>query len=104
MFEFISSLFGSQRKTNVKKFADLVTEIKKISSVYECGLAMKAVIKFRESLSGDDELIPYIDNLVEFIIDTRSHAKDGYHKSTKTEWKTSQKFPDINDYFRFKIK
>ena len=106
MFKFISDIFQSKsrQEANYEKFANLIREVKKISSVYECGLAMKAVIKFRDEIPEDDLLHPMIGNLVAFIIDTRHHAQDGYHKSTKTNWKTSQCFPDINDYFKFKNK
>jgi hypothetical protein len=103
MFKFLSELFLPQNK--YKEFAQLLIEVNKIASVYECGLAMKAVIEFRKGIpDDDDEMQPMIGNLVEFIIDTRTHARDGFHKSAKTNWKTSQQHPDINQYFNFENK
>ena len=105
MKKFLAKFFVSKsRKAKIEEFSNLINEVKNISSVYECGLAMKAVIKFREDMSKDDTLINLTSELVAFIIDTREHAKVGYHKSAKTNWKLSKAYPDINDYLSLGFK
>jgi len=89
-----------KRKEKIAEFAKLLNEVKRISSVYECGLAMKALIKFREGLKRNDPLLVMVGQLAEFIIDTRDHARDGYHRSSKTDWKIKNSYPDINQYLK----
>jgi hypothetical protein len=102
---FFKNLFTSRRrKEKIQEFGKLVNEVKRISSVHDCGLAMKAVIKFREGLDENDPLNGLTMNLAEFIIDTRNHAKDGHHKTSRTNWQTKREYPDINDYFKFGFK
>ena len=99
--KFLRRFFVSKRrKEKLQEFAQLVHEVKRIASVHECGVAMKAVIKFREGLDDDDPLNQLSMHLVEFIIDTRNHAKDGYHRCGRTNWQMKTTYPDINDYIK----
>ena len=56
-----------------KRISKLVNEVKRIASVYDCGLAMKAVIKFREGL--DDDLNK-ANNLLVFQCKVLDHLED----------------------------
>ena len=91
-------LIPKKRKEKLSDFAGLIQEVKKVSSVYECSLAMTAIIKFQKDLGENDTLKPLLGKLAEFVIDTREHTRKGYHKPAHNDWKTTTTYPNMNNY------
>lgn len=108
MKRFFAKLFiGKKRKALLEDFAKLVLEIPKVNSVEECMEGYRKIAEFNKRLGNgkkDLALKHYMHKLLEYLLDTKTHIQNGWHKPAYNGWKTVTHYPDINDYVNLGIR
>lgn len=108
MKRLLGKLFiSNKRKALLEDFAKLVLEIPKVNSVEDCMEGYKKVAEFNKRLScskKDLALKNYMHKLLEYLLDTKTHIHNGWHKPAYNGWKTVRVYPNINDYVNLGIK
>ena len=109
MKRFLAKLFVSKkRKELLTDFAELVLEIPKVNSVEDCMEGYRKVGEFAKRLDyknkNNQPLREELGRLLEYLLDTKTHIHNGYHKPSHNGWKTVNTYPDINDYVNLGIR
>jgi len=90
-----------KRKNTLYGLADLINEVKKSVTVDQINESIHKVVSFKDTVDRKDTLVREIlGKLVEYLIDTKYHVNNGYHKPSHNGWKTVTVYPDINDYVK----
>ena len=92
------------RKAQLDELVKVINEVKGVSNIPELQEAFDNVLRFRQTLSSNDQLINILGELIEYLIDTREHINNGYHKPKHNDWNVVRVYPDINDYLSLDVK
>ena len=108
MKQLFAKIFVSKkRKELLNDFVELLVEVPKVNSVEECMEGYKKIAEFNKRLNNkkkDLALKHYMHKLLEYLLDTKTHIQNGWHKPSHNGWYTKTTYPDINDYVDFGVK
>jgi hypothetical protein len=98
---------GKKRKALLNEFADLLVELPKVKTVQDCMDGNKKVAEFHMKLSfnkKDRYLKNACGQLLQYLLDTKTHIHNGYHRPSYTGWETVRTYPNINDYVNIGVR
>ena len=99
-------LISKKRQKVLEEFVVLLKELPKVTTVEECMAGYKKVAEFNKLLSDKKKDLWFKDashKLLEYLLDTKTHIHNGYHKPSYNGWKTVTTYPDINDYIKLDV-
>lgn len=109
MKRLLGKLFISKkRKELLGDFAQLVLDIPKANSKVAILEGYQKVGEFVKRLDykneNDHALREVCGKLIEYLIDTKEHMENGYHKPAHNGWNVVRVYPNINDYVNLGVK